>query len=87
MNLTTRRDNGLKMKIRDITESSEKYRKPNSNDTLREILSVMLKTIEKFENNGNSMSKNSRDKIEILKNLINDMIKDEDQRRTIKGEN
>jgi hypothetical protein len=86
MNSTFRRDNGLKMKIRDITESSEKLRKSNSNDTLRDLLSVLLNTIEKFENNGNSMNKNSKDKTDILKNMLSDMIKDEDQRRTIKGE-
>ena len=86
MNSTFRRDNGLKMKIRDITESSEKLRKSNSNDTLRDLLSVLLNTIEKFENNGTSKNKNSKDKIDVLKNLITDMIKDEDQRRTIKGE-
>jgi len=74
------------MKIRDITESSEKLRKSNSNDTLRDLLSVLLNTIEKFENNGNSMNKNSKDKTDILKNMLSDMIKDEDQRRTIKGE-
>ena len=74
------------MKIRDITESSENLRKPNNNDTLRDLLSVLLNTIEKFENNGNSMNKNSKDKTDILKNMLSDMIKDEDQRRTIKGE-
>jgi len=74
------------MKIRDITESSEKLRKSNSNDTLRDLLSVLLNTIERFENNGNSMNKNSKDKTDILKNMLSDMIKDEDQRRTIKGE-
>ena len=86
MNSTFRRDNGLKMKIRDITESSEKLRKSNSNDTLRDLLSVLLNTIEKFENNGNSMNKNSKDKTDILKNLLTDMIKDYDQKQTIKGE-
>jgi hypothetical protein len=73
------------MKIRDITESSENLRKPNNNDTLRDLLSVLLNTIEKFENNGTSKNKNSKDKIDVLKNLITDMIKDEDQRQTIKG--
>jgi len=86
MNSTFRRDNGLKMKIRDITESSEKLRKSNSNDTLRDLLSVLLNTIERFENNGNSMNKNSKDKTDILKNLLTDMIKDYDQKQTIKGE-
>jgi hypothetical protein len=86
MNLTIRRDNGLKMKIRDITESSEKYRKPNSNDTLRDTLTIMINTIERFESNSKADSKNDRDKIDILKNLITDMIKDYDQKRTIKGE-
>jgi hypothetical protein len=74
------------MKIRDITESSEKLRKSNSNDTLRDLLSVLLNTIERFENNGNSMNKNSKDKTDILKNLLTDMIKDYDQKQTIKGE-
>ena len=74
------------MKIRDITESSEKHRKPNSNDTLRDILTIMLNTIERFENNENAESKNDRDKIEVIKNLLSDMIKDEDQKRIIKGE-
>jgi hypothetical protein len=74
------------MKIRDITESINNLRKPKCNDTLRDLLSVMLKTIEKFENSGNSMNKNSKDKTDVLKNLINDMIKDEDQRRIIKGD-
>jgi hypothetical protein len=74
------------MKIRDITESSEKHRKPKYNDTLRDNLTIMLNTIERFENSGNAESKNDRDKIDILKNLINDMIKDEDQRRIIKGD-
>jgi hypothetical protein len=74
------------MKVREITESSKNLHKPNGNDTLRDLLSVMLNTIEKFENNGNSLDKNSKDKIDILKNLLTDMIKDEDRKRTIKGE-
>ena len=86
MNLAIRRDNGLKMKIRDITESISNLRKPKYKDTLRDILTIMLNTIERFENNGNSKNKHSKDKIDVLKNLINDMIKDEDQRRIIKGD-
>ena len=74
------------MKIRDITESISNLRKPNSNDTLRDILTIMNNTIQRFENSGNTDSKNDRDKIDILKNLITDMIKDYDQKRTIKGE-
>ena len=74
------------MKIRDLTESDDKHRKPNSNDTLRDILTIMINTIQRFENSGNTDSKNDRDKIDILKNLITDMIKDEDQKRIIKGE-
>jgi hypothetical protein len=74
------------MKIRDITESINNLRKPNSNDTLRNILTILNNTIQRFENNGNRKNKHSKDKIDILKNLINDMIKDEDQRRIIKGE-
>ena len=74
------------MKIRDITESISNLRKPNSNDTLRDILTIMLNTIQRFENSGNSKNKHSKVKIDVLKNLINDMIKDEDQKRIIKGE-
>ena len=74
------------MKIRDITESINNLRKPNNKDTLRGLLSVMLNTIERFENSGNSMNKNSKDKTDILKNLITGFIKDEDQRLIIKGE-
>ena len=74
------------MKVRNITGNSDKHRKPNNNDTLRDVLSVMINTIEKFENSGNADSKNDRDKIGVIKGLLNDMIKDEDQKRIIKGE-
>ena len=74
------------MKIRDITESSEKNRNPKNNDTLRDSLSIMLNTIEKFEKSRSGIIKNDRDKIEVIKNLLTDMIEDEDQRRVIKGE-
>jgi hypothetical protein len=73
------------MKIRDLTESGDKHPKLQNKNALRCILSVMLNTIKKLEINGNAESKNDREKIEIIKDLLSNMIKDYDQKQTIKG--
>ena len=52
---------------------------------LKNVLSNIFNTIERFENNG-EFYKNDRDKIDVLKNVISDMVKTEDQNSIIKGD-
>ena len=46
----------------------------------------LAKLAYSFEKNGNADSKNDREKIDILKNVISDMVKDEDQKSVIRGD-
>ena len=46
---------------------------------------IFLYIIKKFENSSINM-KSDREKIDILKSVISDMVKDEDQKKIIRGE-
>jgi hypothetical protein len=52
---------------------------------LKNVLSNIFNTIERFENNS-EFYKNDRDKLDVLKNVISDMAKDDDQKRIIRGD-
>jgi len=52
---------------------------------LRNVLTTIFSIVEKFEQSGEGESKNTKEKIEVLKNVISDMVKDEDQKNIIRG--
>lgn len=52
---------------------------------LKDMLSKLLNVIEYFEKNGKIDFKIDKDKIDILKDLVISFIKDDEQKRTIRG--
>ena len=52
---------------------------------LKDMLSKLLNVIENFEKNGKIDFKIDKDKIDILKDLVISFIKDDEQKRTIRG--
>ena len=77
------------MKLSDLYEEIEEMKKEkslskNSEDKLRNALEKMFDVIENFEQTG-VINKNSTQKIDFLKDTIQAIIKDEDEKRTIKG--
>jgi vesicle coat complex subunit len=72
------------MKVKDLIKNKQPFLKENKN-TIRDVFSMMFDVIERFENNNKIKSKNEREKIDILKNIISDMLKDENQKEVIKG--
>lgn len=75
------------MRVRDINNKVEnRHQQPKEKNTLRMVLSTMFNFIERFERSSRIESKNDREKIDILKNVISDMVKDEDQKKIIRGE-
>lgn len=76
------------MKLSDINEDVQgliNSKQPSNKYKLKNVLSNIFNTIERFENNG-EFYKNDRDKIDVLKNVISDMVKTEDQNSIIKGD-
>ena len=49
------------------------------------MLLIISNEIQRFEKNGQVDSKLDKDKIDILKNIVSDMIKNEDQKQIIMG--
>lgn len=77
------------MKLSDLYEEIEEMKKEkslskNSEDKLRNALEKMFDVIENFEQTG-VINKNSTQKIDFLKDTIQAIIKDEDEKRIIKG--
>lgn len=76
------------MRVRDLINEVEEVKNPlpkDSKDKLRNVLSNMFDVIEKFERNG-VIDKNSTQKIDFLKDTIKSIIKDEDEKKIIRGE-
>ena len=78
------------MKLRDLNQNVKdlKNPKPLSNENkkkLRDTLADMSDVIEKFEKTGEIETKSEREKVGFLKDFIFNMIKDEDEKRIIKG--
>jgi len=78
------------MKVKDVTNKVGELRRNNqlteSKDSLRDMLSLMFNVIQKFETNGKVNRKNDSDKIDVLKTMISDMMKDSEQKQIIRGE-
>lgn len=79
------------MRIKDLLNEVEEIQnsKPLSKenkDKLRNVLSSMFDVIEKFEKGENIDGKSDKEKIDLLKNIISDMVKDSEQKAIIKGE-
>jgi len=77
------------MKVRDLINEVEEIKNPlpkDKKDKLRNILSSMFSTIEKFERGEDITSKDDKEKIEMLRDTIQSMIKEEDRKKVIKGD-
>ncbi len=78
------------MKVKDVTNKVDGLRRNNqlkeNNGSLRDMLSLMFNIIQKFETNGKVSRKNDTDKIDILKTMIADMMKDSEQKQIIRGD-
>jgi len=71
------------MKVKDLNRKVVKIKQKDilikeNKDTLRDVLSLMFNVIQRFETDGNDNKKNDIDKIDVLKNMISDMMKDEE---------
>lgn len=77
------------MKVRELCSEVGKVKRKNqlkeSKGSFNGVLSAMFNAIENFEKNGEADSKHNRDRIDVLKNLISNMMKDEAQKQIIKG--
>lgn len=76
------------MRVRDLINEVEEVKNPlpkDSKDKLRNVLTNVFDVIEKFERNG-VIDKNSTQKIDFLKDTIKSIIKDEDEKKIIRGE-
>jgi len=53
--------------------------------SLKDMLSILFRVIERFEKNRMIGGKSDREKMDVLKNMISGFIKDEDQKKIIRG--
>lgn len=72
----------LNREIKDVNKKSTSKKQPQK---LKDVLSIISNSIQKFEKSGQLNSKIDKDKMDILKNVVSDMIKDEDQKQIIMG--
>jgi hypothetical protein len=79
----------LIMKIADLNNSVKEVSKKSTSKKqpvkLKDMLLIISNEIQRFEKNGQVDSKIDKDKINILKNIVSDMIKNEDQKQIIMG--
>ncbi|MBT3951704.1 MAG: hypothetical protein HOF36_11635 [Candidatus Marinimicrobia bacterium] len=78
------------MKVRDLNSSVKRVRESRipstpKKDKLRNVLSIILGFIERFEISSDGSSRSDREKIDVLKGVVSDMVKDEDQKKIIRG--
>jgi|SaaInlStandDraft_6_1057023.scaffolds.fasta_scaffold99723_3 hypothetical protein len=74
------------MRVSDINTEVKKQKYPSEKKVkLRNVLSNLFDAIVRFENSGGD-KKSNKEKMELLKDLIIGMIKDEDQKKIIRGE-
>ena len=77
------------MRERDLINEVEEVKNPlpkDSKDKLRNVLSNMFSTIERFEKGENIDSKSDKEKIEMLRDTIKSMIQQTDREKTIRGD-
>ena len=77
------------MKVSDLINEVGEVKNPlpqNSKDKLRNVLSNMFSTIERFEKGENIDSKSDKEKIEMLRDTIKSMIQQTDREKTIRGD-
>ena len=78
------------MKVKDVNNKVGELRRNNQlterKDSLRDMLSLMFNVIQKFETDGKVNRKNDSDKIDVLKTMISDMMKDSEQKQIIRGD-
>lgn len=59
----------------------------NKNSTqFRDMLSTLLNVIGQYENNRNLISKNTKERVDILKKIVSDMMRGDYQKRVIMGD-
>lgn len=80
------------MRIKDLLNEVEdvKNSKPLSKenkDKLRNVLSSVFDVIERFEKGENIDGKSDKEKIDLLKSIVSDMVKQKDREDIIKGKN
>ena len=78
------------MKLRDLNEDIMNLKKPQplsseNRKNLKDTLANMSDVIEKFEKTGKIENKTEREKVVLLKDFIFNLIKDEDEKRIIRG--
>ena len=78
------------MKLRDLNKDVANLKKPKplsseNRKNLRDTLANMSDVIEKFEKTGKIENKTEREKVVLLKDFIFNLIKDEDEKRIIRG--
>ena len=78
------------MRIRDLNETVEKVQNPSelskqNKKKLTDVLSSMFDTIQRVEKDGDIHLKSDKEKIDLLKNLISDMVKQIEREKIIKG--
>ena len=77
------------MKLKNLLRESDVGGNPLSKkqkDKLRDVLSSMFDTIERFEKNGKIESKDDKEKVEMLRDTIASMIREEERKKVIRGE-
>jgi|694.fasta_scaffold08412_19 hypothetical protein len=75
----------LKMKKRSFRSIVNDVDNKNSTQ-FRDMLSTLLNVIGQFENNRNLISKNTKERVDILKKIVSDMMRDDYQKRVIMGD-
>ena len=79
------------MKVSDLLLEVENIKTPKklskeNKKKLKDYLSDIFDTIERVEKDDDIHLKSDKEKIDLLKNLVSDMTKDEEQKSVIKGE-
>ena len=76
------------MKLKHLLNESDVGNKlpKDKRDKLKNVLSNMFDTIERFEKGENIDSKSDKEKIEMLRDTISSMIKQTEREKTIRGD-
>ncbi len=78
------------MQVSNLNNDVKKIQKKSTSKKqpvqLKDMLSKLLNVIEDFEKNGKIDFKVHRERLDILKDLVTSFIKDDEQKRIIKGE-
>lgn len=76
------------MKLKHLLNESDVGSKlpKDKRDKLKNVLSNMFDTIERFEKGENIDSKSDKEKIDMLRDTISSMIKQTEREKTIRGD-